>query len=66
MSTKKASKSTAHGTSGPKQDPEVVDLLNAAAEAIRSGDYWKAKSDLSSAVSIVDQQILDMEHAGQK
>ena len=64
MSNKKTSDPVIRGANGPQHNSEIFDLLDAAAEATRGGDYWKAKSDLSDAMDIVDQQILDMEHAG--
>ena len=66
MSNKKTSERVVQGASKPTDNSAIFDLLDAAAEALQSGDYWKAKADLSGAMRIVDQQILDMEHAGQK
>lgn len=66
MSNKKTADPVTQGANKAQQNSELSDLLDAAAEATRSGDYWKAKSDLFDAMGIVDQQVLDMEHAVQK
>ena len=66
MSNKKTSDLVIQGANGPQHNSEIFDLLDDAAEATRSSDYWQAKSDLSGAMGIVDQQVLDMEHGVQK
>lgn len=66
MSNKETADPVTQGANKAQQNSELSDLLDAAAEATRSGDYWKAKSDPFDAMGIVDQQVLDMEHAVQK
>ena len=66
MSNKKTSDPVIQGAVEPEDKSEIFDLLDAAENAARHGDYWKAKSDLSGAMRVVDQHILDKEHAEQK